>query len=167
MRCWVAVAKPMEIVHMYLARISRVICWVRLEKHEWGDVFDIMKRPRLVRGLDDNLLMVGGLKSSLSLNATCTTILILRLDLDTLEWDEAGRMPLDMYRCFQQSGKFKVFGAGDRVCFLAKRLGKLALWDCSWKEAANGVWRWIDGVPAYGDGLCRGFVFDARLDAVP
>ncbi|GAB2289991.1 SKP1-interacting partner 15 [Dionaea muscipula] len=141
--------------------------WSRLEKLEWGDVFDIMKRPRLVRGVGNRLLMVGGLKSSFSLNATCTTIVILRLDLDTLEWDEAGRMPPEMYRFFQESSKFKVFGAGERVCFAAKRVGKLALWDCSLDGEAGGVWQWIDGVPGYGDGLCRGFVFDARLDAVP
>ncbi|GAB2209654.1 hypothetical protein Droror1_Dr00026874 [Drosera rotundifolia] len=141
--------------------------WGRLERVEWGDVFDIMKRPRLVRGVGNVVLMVGGLKSSFSLNATCTTIVILRLDLQSLEWDEAGRMPAEMYRCFQESSKFKVFGGGERVCFAAKRVGKLALWDCSVEGEAGGVWRWIDGVPGYGDGLCRGFVFEARLDAVP
>ncbi|GAB4861135.1 SKP1-interacting partner 15, partial [Ancistrocladus abbreviatus] len=141
--------------------------WSTIEKREWGDVFDIFKRPRLVRGLGNKLLMVGGLKSSFSLNVTCTTIVILRLDLDTLEWDEAGRMPSDMCRCFQESSKFKVFGGGDRLCFSAKRVGKLALWDCSVEEAVHGVWKWIDGMPGYGDGLCRGFVFDARLDAMP
>lgn len=108
--------------------------------------------------------MVGGLKSSYSLNTSCSTILILRLDLDTLEWDEAGRMPMDMYKCFQESSKFKVFGGGDRVYFSGKRVGRLALWDhCSGK----GEWRWIEGVPGNGDGLCRGFVLEARLTALP
>ncbi|EXC19911.1 SKP1-interacting partner 15 [Morus notabilis] len=134
--------------------------WSRLERHEWGDVFDILKRPRLVRGSGNRILMVGGLKSSFSLNSSCSTILILRLDLETLEWDEAGRMPIEMFRCFQESSKFKVFGGGDRVCFSAKRVGRLALWDrCSGKAE----WRWIDGVPGSSDGLCRGFVFEARL----
>ncbi|KAL5560317.1 hypothetical protein UlMin_036528 [Ulmus minor] len=138
--------------------------WTRLEKHDWGDVFDILKRPRLVRGSGNRILMVGGLKSSFSLNTSCSTILILRLDLDSLEWDEAGRMPLDMFRCFQESSKFKVFGGGDRVCFSAKRVGRLALWDhCSGKEE----WRWIDGVPGSGDGLCRGLVLEARLTTLP
>ncbi|XP_074276486.1 SKP1-interacting partner 15-like [Silene latifolia] len=134
--------------------------WSKLEKDEWGDVFDILKRPRLVKGVENKVLMVGGLKSSFSLNAACSTILILRLDLETLEWYEAGRMPVDMYKCFQESSKFKVFGSGDKVCFSAKRVGKLALWDC-------GEWRWIDGAPGFGDGLYRGFMFDARLDVMP
>ncbi|PON83070.1 F-box domain containing protein [Trema orientale] len=146
-----------------VAKMKNSQTWNRLERHEWGDVFDILKRPRLVRGNGNRILMVGGLKSSFSLNSSCSTILILRLDLDSLEWDEAGRMPVDMFRCFQESSKFKVFGGGDRVCFSAKRVGRLALWDyCSGK----GEWRWIDGVPGSGDGLCRGFVFEARLTAL-
>ncbi|KAL5714971.1 SKP1-interacting partner 15 [Ranunculus cassubicifolius] len=140
--------------------------WNRLEKHEWGDVFDILKRPRLIQGTSNRILMVGGLKSSFSLTASCSTILILRLDLDALEWEEAGRMPLDMYKCFQESSKFKVFGGEDRVCFSAKRVEGLAMWDCS-SEAGKGEWKWIDGVPGNGDGLCRGFVFEAKLNAVP
>lgn len=140
--------------------------WTRLDRHEWGDVFDILRRPRLVKGLGNQILMVGGLKSSFSLNAVCSTILILRLDLDSLEWDELGRMPLEMFRCFQESSKFKVFGAGNRVCFSAKRVGRLALWDYS-TETGKGDWRWINGVPGNGDGLFRGFVFQARLTALP
>lgn len=140
--------------------------WTRLDRHDWGDVFDILRRPRLVKGLGNQILMVGGLKSSFSLNAVCSTILILRLDLDSLEWDELGRMPPEMFRCFQESSKFKVFGAGNRVCFSAKRVGRLALWDYS-TETGKGDWRWINGVPGNGDGLFRGFVFQARLTALP
>ncbi|KAF5725636.1 SKP1-interacting partner 15 [Tripterygium wilfordii] len=136
--------------------------WVCLEKEEWGDIFDIVKRPRLVRGSGSNtILMIGGLKSTLSLNPSCSTILILRLDLDSLEWEEATRMPVDMYRCFQESTKFKVFGGGDKVCFSAKRVGRLALWD------GGEGWRWIDEMPGNGDGLSRGFVFEAQLNALP
>ncbi|KAL2899494.1 SKP1-interacting partner 15 [Bienertia sinuspersici] len=140
--------------------------WSRVERNEWGDVFDILKRPRLVKGVGKKILMVGGLKSSFSLNASCSTILILRLDLVSLEWDEAGRMPLDMYKCFQESSKFKVFGSGDKVCFSAKRISKLALWDNSAAQC-GGEWRWIEGAPGSGDGLLRGFVFDACLGATP
>ncbi|KAK7270935.1 hypothetical protein RJT34_26466 [Clitoria ternatea] len=139
--------------------------WSRLERHEWGDVFDILKRPRLVRGDGNRILMVGGLKSSFALNSPCSTILVLRLDLDSLEWDEAARMPPEMFRCFQESSKFKVFGSGDRVCFSAKRIGKLALWDCRADKRAE--WRWIDNLPGNGDGLYRGFVFEGRLNALP
>lgn len=141
--------------------------WNCLERHEWGDVFDILKRPRLVRGVGNRLLMIGGLKSSFTLNPSCSTILILRLDLDLLEWEEAGRMPVEMYRCFQESSKFKVFGMGDRVCFSAKRVGRLALWECGKGGGGAEEWRWIDGLPGTGDGLCRGFVFEARLSAIP
>ncbi|KAF9687094.1 hypothetical protein SADUNF_Sadunf02G0058000 [Salix dunnii] len=130
--------------------------WVCLERHEWGDIFDIIKRPRLVRGKGNKLLMTG--KSNFSLNSSCSTILILRLDLERLEWEEAGRMPVEMYRSFQEPSKLKVFGGGDRVCFSAKRVGKLALWD----DCDGAVWRWIEGVPGGGDGLCRGFVFEAK-----
>ncbi|XP_062159365.1 SKP1-interacting partner 15 [Alnus glutinosa] len=149
-----------------IRRLRSSQTWTRLERHEWGDVFDILKRPRLVRGNGNRLLMIGGLKSSFSLNASSSTILILRLDLDTLEWDEAGRMPPDMFKCFQESSKFKVFGGADRVCFSAKRVAKLAVWD---RCEAKGEWRWVDGVPGsgVGDGLCRGFVFEARLTALP
>lgn len=153
---------------MFKARVidmEKAMQWVRLERREWGDIFDILKRPRLVKaGSDRKVYMVGGLKSSYALQSACTTILILRLDLDSLEWEEAGRMPLEMYRCFVESSKFKVFGGGNRVCFSAKRVGRLALWE----EFGDGKneWRWVDGVPGSGDVLCRGFVFEARLDAV-
>ncbi|XP_073145233.1 SKP1-interacting partner 15 [Henckelia pumila] len=140
--------------------------WIRVEKREWGDIFDILRRPRLVKaGNEKKLYMVGGLKSSYVMQSACSTILILRLDLESLEWEEADRMPVEMYRCFLKSSKFKVFGGGDRICFSAKRVGRLALWE----EKADGKaeWRWAEGVPVGGDGLCRGFVFEARLEAVP
>ncbi|KAM3361125.1 SKP1-interacting partner 15 [Capsicum chinense] len=139
--------------------------WIRLEKHEWGDIFDIMKRPRLLAGKNDKVLMIGGLKSSYSLHSTCSTILILRLDMECLEWEEAGRMPPEMFRYFQDSSKFKVFGGGSRVCFSGKRVGRLALWEEN--ECGKGEWRWISGIPGNSDGLYRGFVFEARLNAVP
>lgn len=133
--------------------------WECMERIEWGDIFDIMKRPRLVRGSGNSILMIGGLKSGYTLNPSCLTILILRLDLETMEWEEAGRMPMEMYKWFAES-KFKVFGEGDMVCFSGKRVGRLALWECS-------EWRWINGVPGSGDGLFRGFLFEAKLDASP
>ncbi|KAK6938295.1 F-box domain [Dillenia turbinata] len=149
-----------------LNRIGNSVSWTRLERPQWTDVFDILKRPRLIPGVGNRLLMIGGLKSSFSPNASCSTILILRLDLETLDWDEAGRMPQEMFCCFQESSKFKVFGCGSRVCFSAKRIGKLALWDCS-AESGKGKWKWIENVPRNGDGLCRGFVFEAKHSALP
>ncbi|KAI4348073.1 hypothetical protein L6164_008834 [Bauhinia variegata] len=153
-----------KLFSCYLTKLTTSQTWTRLERHEWGDVFDILKRPRLVRGVGNRILMVGGLKSSFSLNSPCSTILILRLDLDTLEWDEAGRMPVQMFKCFQESSKFKVFGGGDRVCFSAKRIGKFALWD---RCGGKGEWRWIEGMPGNSDGLYRGFVYEGRFTALP
>lgn len=142
--------------------------WTRLEKREWGDVFDIIKRPRLIMGGKNKVLMIGGLKSSYSLHSACSTILILRLDLENLEWDEAGRMPPEMYRFFPDSSKFKVFGGGNRVCFSAKRVGRLALWELIEENGCEkSEWKWIDGVPGNSDGLFRGFIFEAQLTAVP
>ncbi|CAA6667638.1 unnamed protein product [Spirodela intermedia] len=149
--------------------------WDRLEQQDWGDVFDILKRPRLIRGRGDRrILMIGGLRSSFAVDAPCSTVLILRLDLGTLEWDEAGRMPLDMYRCFGGSGtsgganKVKVFGADGRVWFSGKKVrGKLVMWEEDEVGKSGGRWRWVDGAPGYGDGVYRGFVFNAGLGAVP
>ncbi|RYQ99194.1 hypothetical protein Ahy_B07g087089 [Arachis hypogaea] len=49
-----------------------------------------------------------------------------------MEWEETGRIPPEIFRCFRESIKFKIFGGGDRVSFLANRIGKkLVLWDRS------------------------------------
>ncbi|XP_038987645.1 SKP1-interacting partner 15-like [Phoenix dactylifera] len=159
--------------------------WAPIERHEWGDVFDILKRPRLLPGAGGGrILMIGGLRSSFAIDAPCSTVLILRLDLATLEWDEAGRMPPEMYRCFGGvvpgpvaaaaavaggNNKVKVFGGDGRVWFSGKRVrGKLAMWE---EEAIGksrgGVWRWLDGLPGYNEGVYRGFVFDAGFTAMP
>ncbi|GFP97795.1 skp1-interacting partner 15, partial [Phtheirospermum japonicum] len=148
--------------------MGKAMQWVRLEKRDWGDIFEVLKRPRLVKaGNDSKVYMVGGLKSSYALQSACTTILILRLDLESMDWEEVGRMPMEMYRCFVESSKFKVFGGGNRVCFSAKRVGRLALWEDNCEDGKTLGWRWVAGVPGNGDGLCRGFTFEARLDAMP
>ncbi|KAK6131025.1 hypothetical protein DH2020_035232 [Rehmannia glutinosa] len=109
-----------------ITNTEKTMKWVRIEKLEEGDIFDIMKRPRLVKaGNDKSVYVVGGLKSTYTLPSACATILILRLDLESLEWEEAGRMPLDMYKFFMDCSKFKVFGEGNRVCFSVKRLGRV------------------------------------------
>ncbi|KAL3638900.1 hypothetical protein CASFOL_016807 [Castilleja foliolosa] len=148
--------------------MGKAMQWVKLEKREWGDIFDVLKRPRLVKsGNDGKVFMVGGLKSSYALQSACTTILILRLDLESMEWEEAGRMPMEMYRCFLESSKFKVFGGGNRICFSAKRVGRMALWEEDNGGDGKTEWRWVEGLPGNGDGLCRGFTFEAKLDAMP
>lgn len=130
-----------------------------------GIVFDILKRPQIVRGVGNRILIIGSLKSTFKLNPPCSTILILRLDLGTMEWEEGGRMPTEMFSCFQDAGEFKVFGGGDKVFFSAQSIKKLALWDRS--DSKGDEWRWIDNMPGKGDGSYQGFVFEGRFDALP
>lgn len=95
-------------------------------------------------------------------------------------------MPSEMYRCFAGVGtqraaaastnaagnnKVKVFGGEGRVWFSGKRVrGKMAMWE---EEEAGkcagvgGTWKWVDGAPGYGDGVYRGFVFDAAANENP
>lgn len=156
--------------------------WIQLEKHEWGDVFDVLKRPRLVSGGGkDEILMVGGLRSGFAVDSPCSTVLILRLNLERMEWDEAGRMPPEMYRCFAGGGgqgggmgnnKVKVFGGDGRVWFSGKRVrGEMAMWEEEGGEdekgGGRGTWRWVKGFLGYGEGVYAGFVFDAGLTEFP
>jgi len=160
--------------------------WAPVERAAWGDVFEILKRPRLLAGAGGRrVLMIGGLRSSFAMDAPCSTVLILRLDLQTMEWDEAGRMPPNMYRCFTGlceaasqgnavpaaaaggNNKVKVFGGDGKVWFAGKRVrGKLAMWEED-EMGSGGNWDWVDGVPGYGDGVYRGFVFDGGFTAIP
>ncbi|BBH08847.1 F-box family protein, partial [Prunus dulcis] len=137
-----------KLFHCTISKLKTSQTWTRLEKHEWGDVFDILKRPRLVRGNGNKVLMVGGLKSSCSLNASCSTISILRLDLDSLEWDEAGRMPVDMFRCFQESSKFK------GLFFRPRELGS---WLCGTivrgKSSGGGLMVCLEAAMGFAGGL--------------
>eukprot|EP01018_Ginkgo_biloba_P012811 Gb_12171 [translate_table: standard] len=139
--------------------------WNPVEKNEWGDIFDILEEPSLIRGRGDCLLLAGGLRSSLSLNSACSTFMILVLDLNSLEWNEAGRMPLDFFKHFDVGGGFKIFGGREGVYFSGKRLGRLVLWDFS--DGRKGCWRWGDNFSGRNHVLCRGFPFEPRLDAVP
>ncbi|KAJ3681493.1 hypothetical protein LUZ60_015982 [Juncus effusus] len=165
--------------------------WAPVDRQTWGDVFEVMKRPRLLAGSGGKrLLMIGGLRSSFAVEAPCSTVLILRLDLNTMEWDEAGRMPADKYRCFTGIGggesggagpgmsvgvgnnKVKVFGGEGRVWFSGKRVrGKIAMWEeeegLEGSGGTGGDWSWVDGVPGYNEGVYRGFVLDAGFTASP
>ncbi|WOK94633.1 SKP1-interacting partner 15-like [Canna indica] len=154
--------------------------WAPLERPEWGDVLNILKWPRLLAGIGGGrILMIGGLRSSLAPDAPCSTVLILRLDLATMEWDEAGRMPSEMYRCFGggalslaaaatgTNSKVKVFGGDGRVWFSGRKVkGKLAMWEEDDKSGC-GQWSWVDGVPGCNEGVYRGFLFDAGFSATP
>jgi hypothetical protein len=155
--------------------------WAPVERAAWGDVFEILKRPRLLAGAAGRrVLMIGGLRSSFAMDAPCSTVLILRLDLATMEWDEAGRMPPNMYGCFTGlceaaaqgnavgNNKVKVFGGDGKVWFAGKRVrGKLAMWEEDENGTSGGKWDWVDGVPGYTDGVYRGFVFDGGFTAIP
>jgi hypothetical protein len=144
--------------------------WVPVERTAWGDVFEVLKRPRLLAGASGRrVLMIGGLRSSFAMDAPCSTVLILRLDLATMEWEEAGRMPPNMYRCFtglceaasqggaipaaaaEGNNKDKVFRGDGKVWFTGKRVRvKLAMWEED-EMGSSGKWDWVDGLPGYGD----------------
>jgi hypothetical protein len=139
------VAQPVEA--LFLSACHAHEGWAPVERAAWGDVFEVLKRPRLLAGAGGRqVLMIGGLLSSFAMDALCSTVLILRLDLATMEWEEAGRMPPNMYRCFtglceaaSQGGaipaaavggnnKVKVFGGDGKVWFAGKQVrGKLAI----------------------------------------
>ncbi|KAJ6817191.1 uncharacterized protein M6B38_411605 [Iris pallida] len=160
--------------------------WGAVEKEGWGDVFDVLKRPRLVRGGGEGrVLMVGGLRSGYGAESPCSTVMILRLDLGRMEWEEAGKMPLEMYKCFAIGGgvggggtgggnnKVKVFGGEGRVWFSGRRVrGRMAMWEEAGEkgegeEGDGGRWRWVECVPGYGDFVYRGFVYNAGFAEIP
>ncbi|CAL9046049.1 SKP1-interacting partner 15-like [Musa acuminata AAA Group] len=158
--------------------------WTSLDRHEWRDMFNILKRPRLLPGAGGRrILMIGGLRSSFAVDGPCSTVMILRLDLATIEWEEAGRMPQEMYRCFGGgvfgpmaapaaaggNNKVKVFGGDGRIWFSGKRVrGKLIMWEeDDIGGSGGGLWSWVDGIPGYNEGMYRGFVFDAGFTATP
>jgi hypothetical protein len=144
--------------------------WAPVKRAAWGDVFEVLKRPRLLaRAGGRRVLMIGGLRSSFAMDAPCSTVLILRLDLATMEWEEAGRMPPNMYRCFtglceaasqggaipaaaaEGNNKDKVFRGDGKVWFTGKRVRvKLAMWEED-EMGSSGKWDWVDGLPGYGD----------------
>ncbi|CAL9145514.1 unnamed protein product, partial [Musa hybrid cultivar] len=166
-----------------LGDLGGVRGWAPLEQQEWGNVFDIFKRPRLLAGAGGcRLLLIGGLRSSFAVDAPCSTVLILRLDLATMEWDDAGKMPPEMYRCFGGgasgpsvaaaggNNKVKVFGGDGKVWFSGKRVkGKLALWEEEEEvgKSGGGLWSWVEGIPGYPEAMYRGFIFDAGFTATP
>ncbi|XP_057841098.1 SKP1-interacting partner 15 [Cryptomeria japonica] len=132
-------------------------------RHNWEDMYDIIKEPCLIRGREGFLFMAGGLKASLSLNSACSAFVIMELDLKSLEWNEAGRMPAEFYECFDPQGQFSIFGGKEGVYFSGRKVGRLVLWD-----AGKGCWQWVDCASIEsGNAFFRGFAFDPRLDAVP
>uniref|UniRef100_A0A803LD56 Uncharacterized protein n=2 Tax=Chenopodium quinoa TaxID=63459 RepID=A0A803LD56_CHEQI len=146
------------------------LVWSLVKKKEWGVRIDILRYPKLLNGVGNKILLVGAEKKTMLINDYAhLAILTLRLDLESLEWEEAGRMPYDMYKCFEETILYnKYFGGGDKVYFSTPG-GRLAVWDDSAKGVIGGgsEWRWIEGAPDFGDGLSRGFVFNASLSAMP
>ncbi|ONK57534.1 uncharacterized protein A4U43_C09F1480 [Asparagus officinalis] len=72
------------------------------------------------------------------------------------------------------NNKVKVFGGEGRVWFSGKRVkGKMAMWEEEGGEEEEeegelgGKWRWVEGVPGYGEGVYRGFVYNAGLTEIP
>lgn len=139
--------------------------WSPVRNDIWDDIFDIVKEPRLIKGRGDCLLMAGGLKSSLSLNSACSTFVILELDLNSLEWDEAGRMPMEFFHHFDAGGGVNIFGGIEGVYFSSRKVRRLVFWDFS--DAGKGCWSWVDNPPEQRNVIRKTFPFDPRLDSVP
>lgn len=139
--------------------------WNPVRNNIWDDIFDILKEPRLIKGRGDSLLMAGGLRSSLSLNSACSTFVILELDLNSLEWDEAGRMPMEFFRHFDDGVGVNVFGGIGGVYFSSRKVGRLVFWD--FYDAGKACWSWVDNPPGQRNVIRKAFPFDPRLDAVP
>ncbi|RWR73080.1 SKP1-interacting partner 15 [Cinnamomum micranthum f. kanehirae] len=134
--------------------------WERVDKAEWKAFLNMLEQPRLIRGRGNNeILMAGGLRSW---DPPCSTFVILRLDLDRLEWDEVGRMPKRMFKWFEDSPKLKAFGGGDWVYVSGKSVRRVAMWNSS-----SSDWRWLHGVDGQRKSVRKGFVFHASLTAVP
>lgn len=147
------------------AKLDELRCkevWRTLNRQEWGEILDILRQPRLLES-SRCLFLTGGLKRSASTNS-CSTFIILKLDLATLEWSEAARMPMGFYTHFNPGADFKIFGGGDAVYFSSKAPGRLVA--CDFSEG-DGVWRWVGDYPACKHGqadLCKGFPYHPRLD---
>lgn len=150
------------------AKLDELCCkevWCPLYKPEWGEILDILRQPRLLE-YSGCLFLTGGLRRSLA-NNLCSTFIILKLDLSTLEWSEAARMPLSFYKHFDCGADFKIFGGRGSVYFASKIPARLVVCDFFNGE---GVWRWVDDCPVYKyqkSHLCKGFPFEPRLDCNP
>eukprot|EP00249_Psilotum_nudum_P007393 c20525_g1_i1 orf=1004-2071(+) len=139
--------------------------WSPLNRPEWGEILDILRQPRLLES-NGCLFLTGGLRRSGS-NDSCSTFIILKLDLKTLEWSEAARMPMKFYIHFNPGADFKIFGGRDRVYFSIKVPGRLVVCDFSDGE---GSWRWVDNCPVFEyrqTDLYKGLLFHPRLDMCP
>eukprot|EP00250_Pteridium_aquilinum_P012276 c20617_g1_i1 orf=544-1629(+) len=150
------------------AKLDELCCkevWCPLYRPEWGEILDILLQPRLLE-TSGSLFLTGGLRGSLA-NNTCSTFIILKLDLTTLEWSEAARMPMAFYKHFDCGSDLKIFGGGSSVYFSSKTPPRIVVCDFSEGE---GVWRWVDDCPVYmyqKTFLCKGFPFEPRLDCCP
>lgn len=139
--------------------------WSPLRNGIWDDIFDIVKDHQLIKGRGHCLLMAGGLKSSFSPNSACSTFVILELDLNSLEWDEAGRMPMEFFRHFDAEGGVDIFGGIEGVYFSSKKVGRLVFWNFS--DVGKGCWSWVDNPLGHRNVICKTFPFEPKLDAVP
>lgn len=142
--------------------------WVPVRGNGWsGEITDILKEPRLARGREGCLLLAAGLRSSPSLDSACETFVILELHLDTLDWYEAAKMPMEFFQHFDARGDFNIFGGIDGVYFSSKSLGpeRLVFWDFS--GGVTECWSWLN-IPFEGRNvISRAIPFEFFLNAVP
>ncbi|KAH7365410.1 hypothetical protein KP509_18G026200 [Ceratopteris richardii] len=118
--------------------------WCELNHRNGGGIIDILHQPCLLesRGC---LLLVGGLRH-LRTTDLRVALIILKLDLTTLEWCEAARMPDELYRQFDSKEDFSICSHNGNVYFLNKSSSALVV--CKFLNVEDGgVWQWIEDCP--------------------
>ena len=149
------------------AKLNELCCkevWCAINRPEWGEILDILRQPRLLES-NSSLLLTGGLRRGVA--NFCSTFIILKLDLISLEWSEAQRMPFAFYKHFDPGADFKIFGGRGMVYFSSKNPGKLVACDLS--GSGDRIWSWVEGCPSnyQKNGLCKGFPLKPRFDLFP
>ncbi|KAH7365606.1 hypothetical protein KP509_18G036900 [Ceratopteris richardii] len=143
--------------------------WSELYRPQWGEILDILHQPCLLESSDGCLLLIGGLGYS-SATDSCITLIILKLDLTTLEWSEAARMPHEFYVHFACNEDFNIFGHNGNVYFSSEATPRLLVCKLSVGQTTDAeLWKWVEDCPSgrnYKTTLLkRGFPFKLVLNS--
>ncbi|KAH7365605.1 hypothetical protein KP509_18G036800 [Ceratopteris richardii] len=155
-----------RLVYAKLDDTSCKEVWSELYHPTWGGIIDILHQPCLVESIGC-LLLVGGLGHSLTTNS-CITLIILKLDLGTLEWSEATRMPQEFYKHFDCNEDLSIFSHNGNVSLFSKAIcGHLV---CKLADGQSGtLWQWVEGCPLSSyetTFLSKGFLLKLGLDRI-
>ncbi|KAH7365609.1 hypothetical protein KP509_18G037200 [Ceratopteris richardii] len=121
--------------------------WSELYHPHWGEILDIPHQPCLLESSDGCLLLIGGLGHSYATDS-CITLIILKLDLTTLEWSEAARMPHEFYVHFA-CNSVNIFGHNGNVYFSSEATPRLLVCKFSVGQTTDDeLWKWVEGCPS-------------------